>query len=181
MVIQKSEIMIKNIGLIVGLSLLAFTTNTFAQDQNNTDSIAIKYNEVGSELPEVRIETEDSTFITNSDLETENNLFLIAFNPNCGHCIREGKLISKNAERFKDTKVVFVANPNRKADLPKFIKETHLDQNSNFLIGVDRIGTVRKLEIYGMFPHIVIYDKDHKLVKIFKGNTSIEDLEEYLP
>lgn len=173
--------MIKNIKLIGALLFLLFSANTFSQESNSTDTSTAKYNEVGSELLQVKIETIDSSFITNNDLETNNHLFFIAFNPNCGHCIREAKLICENAELFKDSKVIFVANPDRKSDLPKFIKDTHLDENPNFLIGVDRNGTVKKLEIYGMFPHIIIYDKDHKFVKIFKGDTPIENLKEYLP
>lgn len=173
--------MIKKNKFIGVLALLMFTTISLSQIPNSTDSIAKRYNEIGGDMPEVIVETEDSIFITNSDLETNNHLFFVAFNPTCGHCINEAKLICENGELFKDSKVIFVSNPNRKSDLPRFIKETGMDQYPNFIIGVDRNETVKRIEIYGLLPHIIIYDKNHKLVKILSGNTPIEDLKVYLP
>ena len=161
--------------------VLLISSYSLAQDTGTAQNDTAVYNEVGSTLPQVKIETVDSIILTNKDLVTENYLFFIAFNPNCGHCIREAKLFNKNADLFKNIKVVFVANPDRKSDLPEFIEATDFSKDSNFILGVDRNGTVKKMKIYGLLPHIVIYNKDHKLLKIFKGDTSLEDLKAYLP
>ncbi len=172
--------MIHNMKIPALVVLLLFSFCSFGQDVGPTINDTLVYNEIGSDLPQVRIETIDSTILTNADLDTDTYLFFIAFNPNCGHCIREAKLFNENAELFKDIKVVFVANPDRKSDLPEFIEATHFNEKANFILGVDRNETVKKMKIYGLLPHIIIYNNDHKLLKIFKGDTSIEDLKIYL-
>lgn len=69
----------------------------------------------------------------------------------------------------------------RVADLPEFKKKTGLDHHPEFISGTDQAEAIQKLPISGMLPHVLVYDKDRKLVNIFNGNTPIDDFKQYLP
>lgn len=163
----------KKISLLLALFIIGTSANLSAQIKT--------YNEIGSELPQLKIEVSASKVVTNKDLTSKVHLLLIIVNPTCSHCIEETKLICENAKLFNNSKVVFMIENSRVAEIPEFKTKTGLDNHPEFITGTDQLGTIEKLPNEGLLPHILIYDKAGKLVNILNGNITAEDFKQLLP
>lgn len=168
--------------ILPAIALMALCgQQALAQQQQPTKTGFEKYQEIGGELPELKIVTGKYKTYTNKDFKSKNHFILVMFNPTCGHCIKMTKLISTNAGLFKDTKVAFMAPASMISYLNDFYTETQVFQHPEFVVGVDSAYAVDKLYTYGTLPQINIYDKNAKLVKTFKGDTPLDSLKHYLP
>lgn len=175
------EMNYKNLSFLLVTLIIGMTANLSAQKALTKDSDSKAQSELNSSLPDLKIEVSAAQVFTNKDLKSNVPFFLIVINPTCSHCINETKLICENAELFKNVKVAFMTKKDRVIDIQEFKKKTGLDQHTEFIIGTDQADAIAKLPLSGMLPHILIYDKNRKLVKTFDGNTPIEDFKQYLP
>lgn len=168
--------------LQIFLLLLIGFTNTLSAQMNKIKTNAEKYQDFGCELPQFNIETTKGKTLTNKDLKSENHLFLVFFNPDCGHCVEVTRLFCNNANLFKHSKVVFLPYESKmSAHFNDFIKSTKLNEHPEFILGVNKTKSVRKLTRIGMYPQINIYDQNQQIIKIFNGNISLNKLKAYLP
>lgn len=173
--------MLKKSFLLFALLGLSFTLLT-SQKAKHYKTGFEKFQKPGGELVPLRIVTGKLQAFTNKDFDTKNHFFLVMFNPTCEHCIKMTKLISNNAGQFSDSKVAFMAPATMMEYLGGFEQETGVYKHPEFVVGVDSAFAVDKLFMYGYYlPQINIYNSDHKLVKIFHGDTPIDSLMHYLP
>jgi hypothetical protein len=154
-------------------------TTTTTTDTAKASAPVVNYRELGSPLPPLNLIMMDSSVITNKDVKNNANLFVMIFNPTCGHCEAQTETFKSNISLFKKTKLLLVATPMMKPYLPTFNANHKMSDFPTIQYGIDS-ATSARLFIYQSLPQINIYDKDRKLIKIFSGNVVIDSLKEYI-
>jgi len=119
-------------------------------------------------------------YITAEDLDNSANLFVMIFNPNCGHCEDETEMLVKNISFFKRSKLVMMASPVQWPNLHDFVKSFHVADYSPIFIGIDSANFIGKVFLYQSLPQINIYSADRKLVKAFTGDVPMDTLVRYI-
>lgn len=104
---------------------------------------------------------------------------LIFYFPDCDHCQREGADIAKHLTAFKNYHVWFIT-PASFAEIQQFAMVYKL-------VGFDYVHFVRTeakdiVYNYGgiQTPSLYIYSKEKKLVKVFNGETKVEEIIKFL-
>lgn len=142
---------------------------------------SVDYKQLGAPMPPIRMITEKKKIITEKDVANDANLFVIMFNPTCGHCQDETVLIGKNIKRFRKSKVLLLASPNMESLLSHFEGATNVSKfHPTMQVGLDSADFITKTFRYEALPQINIYDKDRKLVKILNGDIPMKDLEPFI-
>ncbi len=141
-----------------------------------THSKQKKHTSEGTETPALA----PPKLITNKDVKYDANLFMMFFNPTCGHCEDMTELLEKHIQLFNKTKIVMVASPNARPYMPEFEKGYNTDQYSTLIVGTDSLNLIGKLFLYHSLPQINIYDKNRKLLKVFSGDTPLDSLKPYI-
>ncbi len=119
-------------------------------------------------------------YLTEKDFNNGANLFVVMFNPTCSHCEEATHIIEKNSAMFKKSKVVMFANKVQRPYVPDFVARLHTDNYPNIVVGMDSTTLIDNLFLYQMLPQINIYSPERKLLKIFKGDISIDSLQKYI-
>ena len=132
----------------------------------------IDYHAKGAPIPEILLTTLDSIrerstggwfkkkkwgklypkLVTLNDLRNNANLFVMIFNPGCGHCEDQTDLLEKNSSLFKKTKLVMVANKVMRPYLPDFIRIHHINDYPEIILGMDSTGFIAKTTLYSALP-----------------------------
>jgi hypothetical protein len=166
------------------------------------DNIKGKFTDIGSELPDFRVVTipqgrilkkgEENGGITQREIvikalnitkktvANNANLLVMIFNPTCGHCAVMTDTLEHYIYLFKKTKILMVTGQNMGTYLEDFESEHNTNQYPTMIIGLDSSNFTRKIFLYNQLPQINIYDKNRKLIKIFQGDISIDELKEYI-
>ena len=141
----------------------------------------VNYKEVGAPMPPIRMITADKKVITDADVANDANLFVVMFNPTCGHCQEETALIGQNIGLFKKSKVLLLASPNMNELMSFFESTTGASKYQPAMqVGLDSAEFITKTFRYEALPQINIYDKNRKLIKIFNGDTPLDSFKEYI-
>lgn len=122
-------------------------------------------------------------YVLNSTTHTTKNLknnavFIFFFNSDCEYCQNEAKLLNENREAFKNATVyLFSSEP---LENIKAFKEKYLPGNTDFIIG--QVDVRASSEVFGVksFPYTLIYDKNNRIVKTYKGIVKLEALTEWI-
>ncbi len=117
----------------------------------------------------------------NDDIKSDAPVFVMMFNPTCGHCEEQTDRIEKSIARFKGSQFVMLTYPNNKQYMPDFIRN-HKVKNfaPQVIIGVDSASFISETFLYGALPQISVYSKEHKLLKSYNGEIVIDSLVKYL-
>ena len=174
------KMMFKRMSLLIAVFIVGVSSNLSAQDPLIKDTTEEASEDFGVTLPSLKIQISDTVFLTNEDFKTEGHLFLITINPTCGDCNSLGALINRNAELFKQSKVVFMMTPQIAPNLEFFTNSTHVRDNPELIVGVDRNGTIDQMDDEEYLPYVNIY-KDGKLVQKMNGALSLDELKKFLP
>ncbi|NDA64813.1 MAG: hypothetical protein EBX50_22730, partial [Chitinophagia bacterium] len=118
--------------------------------------------------------------ITDKNVPAKGNLFLMIFNPTCGHCEDQTDQFIKNISLFNKSNLVLVTNPVMRGYLPDFIKNHHIKDHPQIQVGVDSSGYISNTFLYGSLPQINIYNSDLKLIKMYQGEVVIDSLKQYI-
>lgn len=107
------------------------------------------------------------------------NTILILFNTSCDHCQRKAKEISEKREAFREYELLFIA-----ADSLHRIEDFSKMYNLSDLPNVS-FGHAEYRDVFMNFgsiptPAIYIYSRERKFVKSFLGESTIEELINYL-
>lgn len=146
--------------LILFVSIL-ITNITLAQDYPET-------------IPDFEIFALDGDAFTNEDVQTKHFSLFIYFNPECGHCKTTFKKLNLKADKIKGANVVlYPVSANTEEKTANFFKE--LSPN---LVALENIKILRDIDFkfadtffVGGYPTSYLYDKNHKLVKVYNGTT----------
>jgi len=126
------------------------------------------------------VTTIQQKIVTDKDLDNGANLFVMMFNPTCGHCEDQTQRFERSIDLFKKSKLVLMAKPNMQEYLPNFIKSFDIKYFDKIMVGVDSGKFVDETFLYSALPQINIYDKDRKLIKAFAGEVLIDSLKQYI-
>lgn len=101
---------------------------------------------------------------------------LMYFSPDCDHCEIITKEIIDNIEEFKKTKI-YMFSPMSLGMIKDFYNKMGLDKyRKHITVGQENTGFFHSYYGTRYVPHIVIYNKDKKLVAAFEGNGNIKDI-----
>ncbi len=125
------------------------------------------------------INVADSSKFTKENLAKKKATLIIIFSPDCDHCQYETKELTKHIALFKKAQII-LASPKGYTEVKKFYEDYNISQHPNIIMGTDPsyfFGTFFKVR---SFPSIFLYDKKGKFVKSFDGNTSVQQIAEFL-
>jgi len=118
--------------------------------------------------------------ITASTLKSSGNLFIMMFNPTCGHCDAMATLLEENIGLFKTTKILLLANRQMIAYMPEFAGRHHIQEHPAMYMGTDSSGFIDNVFLYQALPQINIYNAERKLLKTYAGETPFDSLRKYI-
>ncbi|OYU67087.1 MAG: hypothetical protein CFE22_06320 [Cytophagaceae bacterium BCCC1] len=103
--------------------------------------------------------------------------YIVFFNSDCEHCQAEAILLADNFEEFENSDVYFLSN--EPLENIRAFKEKYLKGQHGFQVG--SIDPKVSSGVFGVhtFPYVMIYGKDNKLLKTFKGEVKLEALTTY--
>lgn len=146
---------------------------TFAQDE---DAPYLK----NPTLPSFTILKSDSTtWITDKNLRTGVPVIIMLFSPDCNHCKEQTEIFIDNMDKLSKVDIVMTTfQPISK--IKEFSKTYNLSQFKNIYLGRDVKFFFAPFYRIKYAPFLAIYNKQHKLVKSFEGDTKISKLLEFL-
>ncbi|KAB1159654.1 TlpA family protein disulfide reductase [Tenacibaculum aiptasiae] len=115
---------------------------------------------------------------TDKDLLLKPVVF-VYFNSDCDYCHSEATKIKERLNEFKNCQLIFISIE-AKEKIKLFEDKYGFNVYKNIVFLEDRKGEFSKLFDVHSIPYIVVYDKNHKLLKKFKGITRIDDILKYL-
>jgi hypothetical protein len=118
--------------------------------------------------------------LTVDDLHCKGNLFIMIFNPTCGHCEDQATVLEQNLGLFQKSKLVLMANRTMTDYVPGFLALHHMDRYPTSFVGTDSLGFVDNTFLYQALPQINIYNSDRRLIKTFSGEVPIDTLKKYI-
>ena len=122
----------------------------------------------------------DYTFMNAADFDNSGNLFVMMFNPTCSHCEDVTFMLEKNADLFKKTKVVLLANKMMTMYIPYFAERHQIASHPFMYIGYDSSRFIDNAYLYQALPQINIYGPDRKLIKTYAGEVPMDTLKKYI-
>ena len=102
------------------------------------------------------------------------------FNPTCEHCQEEAYIIEQNIDKFKKTKILFMAASGMENYMEFFRNTTKHSQYPKIIVGLDSANYIDDVYMYTSLPQINIYDKNRQLIKVFNGEVAFDALEEFI-
>lgn len=131
-------------------------------------------------IPPYRILSTDSNYITPANLKKNTPVMLMYFAPDCPHCQKLTKEITKNIKEFGDTQIVMITfvDPTRQFKaMTTFVKDYQLKKYPNITVGTEGYTyLVQKFYQVSTTPYEAIYDKNHQLVQTFAKIPDVKDL-----
>jgi thiol-disulfide isomerase/thioredoxin len=155
-------------------TILLFSISLFAQ---NTEQPPYLKKPV---LPEFRILQQDSsTWITNKNLKKGKPVMIMLFSPDCEHCQEQMKIFQANKKQLADLQIVMTTyQPMEK--MRRFYKDYRIAEFSNIFMGRDMLYFFGQFYNPKSIPFLAIYDKQHKLVRVYEGGAKIDKILEAL-
>jgi thiol-disulfide isomerase/thioredoxin len=174
--------------LLSSFVAIAVCSIVFAQDKKHAKQATVDpstdlkedYQKIGSSLPTLRIVDTNNVSFTGKTFQSKHNFFLFMFNPTCGHCINMAKLIVGNYSAFKNNKIAFMASPQMTSVIGSFYQATGIGKYPEIKVGVDSAYAIEKIYNYQTLPQLNIYNNQHKLIKVFHGDITLDSLKQYL-
>ncbi len=187
-----------------------FNLSVSAQDKTKStlSKATVDYTQIGAPMPDLRVaifhdttarretgtqaRTVDKntrkkmaafqklTLITDSDLKSNGNLFVMMFNPNCSHCEAVATSLYENIGLFKKSKIVLLANPVMSVYIPGFLRTCRMEHQTEMYIGTDTAGFVDHVFLYKTLPQINIYNPERRLIKTYTGDVTMDSLKKYI-
>jgi hypothetical protein len=118
--------------------------------------------------------------ITKADMQNDANFFLFMFNPTCGHCEDMTKLLEKNIDLFRNSRILMVSAQHMGEYLAIFEKGLKTYEYPQIAVGLDSSHLIDRTFMYMSLPQINIYNKDRILIKRFNGEVPIDSLRQYI-
>ncbi|MEO8820785.1 MAG: redoxin domain-containing protein [Ginsengibacter sp.] len=117
----------------------------------------------------------DSTVFTHDDLKNRKPTLLMIFSPECGHCQNETRDLTKHIDQFKNVQILMVTWLPY-SEMLSFYHNYKIAEYPQITMGWDKKDFFLPYYHVGMYPDIVVYNKQGKYVKSFSGDIQIDDL-----
>lgn len=175
------------ITILVCCSIFAFAQQQKSSKQPKAqhtavkkDTVKVNYKPVGAPMPPLRLITSKGKSIADKDLKNDATLFVMMFNPFCGHCEEVTEQLKQHIGLFKNTKLVLIAASSMLPNLEYFENNLKTSECPAMIIGADTSGFIDNTFLYNSLPQINIYNKDRKLEKVFTGDVAMDSLAKYI-
>lgn len=127
-------------------------------------------------LPAFDMLLPDSTTIVHSDqIPVGSKTVFLYFRTDCPYCRAEMRAILQHIDSLQTVRLYFLTYMSI-PEIRQFTNEFHLAAYKNIIVGKDYQGRFSKAFRPGVVPYLAIYDTRNKLIKIYKGGTSFENL-----
>ena len=138
------------------------------------------YRQLGSPMPPMRLVAEGGKVFTENDAVAGENLFIMLFNPTCEHCQEATAMFGKNDSLLKDGQLYLMGAANMLPYLDYFATTTGHKKHPVIRVGVDSSGFIEKTFNYQSLPELLIYDRNHRLVRTISSSIPVDSLLPYL-
>lgn len=161
----------KRIVLLAGI-IISMSVNAVAQQTKDE----LPYQKHPT-LPAFQILLLDSTTQVNTFEAPKNkSVVLMFFSPDCDHCEIVTQEILDNIKEFKKTKI-YMFSPMPLSMIKDFYNKMGLAKyKKQITVGQENTGFFHSYYGTQYVPHIIIYDKDKKLIAAYEGDGKIKDI-----
>ncbi|MDP1763621.1 MAG: redoxin domain-containing protein [Sediminibacterium sp.] len=131
-------------------------------------------------IPPFKIVLTDGRPFNYKELQKGSPVMLIYFAPECDHCREYTKELISVMDQFKSTQIIMISYLPI-AKLQQFSKEFRLEKFKNIKVGTE--GNSFLVPSYykiGLFPFTALYDKNAKLLAVFRKPPGMGELYNYL-
>lgn len=126
-------------------------------------------------LPPLKVYSMNGDKVNIQDIAQDKAAIVIYFSPDCEHCQYEAASLHNHLPAFIETEaVLFMITRSDTAEAMPFARNYHLNNISFIHFLWDKDNSFFKTFGTQVFPSIFIYNKEHKLVKKFIGETKTE-------
>jgi len=161
----------RSLYLSIVFVLLTVLTYLVLSKINNKRDIENKL----QEIPKFKFLTLQRSQFDNTNLEINSPIILLYFNSECSFCKDELISISKNTSKFEGVQLLLVSSENIDL-LHELANKYNLKSESNILLLNDiNENFSTEYEILKV-PNILIYDKEHRLLKSYVGYLGIDQI-----
>lgn len=108
------------------------------------------------------------------EFDRQKPTVIIYFHPECEHCQYEASEIGKQAEQFEKANMILITPDNSTKRVEAFATKYHLWGVDNLVVLLDHKNNFKNHFGTAVIPSIFIYGADHKLLKVYKGETKME-------
>ena len=161
------------------LMLLAGSVQQRAAAQAQPAAGITDYRQLGASLPPVRLVDTNGVVWNNDSLAGSSNLFVMFFNPTCGHCEDMTDALVKDAPMRHGNKVVLVAGNNMGEYLALFMKNHNVQSAPDMRVTLDSNQLIEKVYTYQNLPQVNVYDPQGKLIRVFTSVSTTDKLRPY--
>jgi thioredoxin-related protein len=149
-----------------------FAVMTFAAKAQQDET---PYKRFPSIPPFELLNLDSSTYFKKADLQKNQPLLLMVFNPECDHCQHQVQEMLIDIESFKNVQIV-MATPEDFDKMKAFNEKYNLAKYSNIHVG--RYTKFFLPPFYRMrnLPYLALYNRKGELITTFDGNATTEEL-----
>ena len=158
--------------------LLLIGTSAFTSPKPAcADTEPLTWYDAPPRLPDLPLLTTEGVRINTQAVE--GKVALVLFQPDCDHCQREAEAIRAHLDAFAGYRLYFVTYAPM-ADIEQFAQDYRLNEQENIFFAFAEVQPI--LDNFGSIPtpSLYLYSDEKKLLKAFEGETSIEEVLEYL-
>ncbi len=169
--------------VIIVLSLIGILIIVFNKAKQTSEKVS--ENELSTveisniKLPLFEFYTLDSIPFSKYDLEKNESLILVYFDPDCSLCKKSGKLFNTFKKFHKASQVIFVSH-NSKEKIIAYQKQFKLDSISNVKFLRCSKGDFFTLFKQTITPSYFIYNTKQELIKIINDDVPVKTILRYI-
>jgi len=131
-----------------------------------------------STLPEFTLPSMDGSIFNSSEISV-GPLLVTYFDPECEHCQYEISSLVKSKIPGSGTRILLISYVSSK-EIRSFMQQFNVNNDNVFTVLLDTTFIFSELFRTDVIPSNFIYNKDLKLVKTLRGETTIETITKYL-
>lgn len=125
------------------------------------------------EMPDFTFEDINNRTYSLSNIDPHKSTIFIYFNTECDHCQYEVRELKNNINKFSNTSILLISSEPISI-IKEFYKNYSLENIQNIKILKDQHDSFYKIFSTRMIPSVYVYNKDKKLIDIFKGETKMD-------
>lgn len=118
---------------------------------------------------------DSSTKICTTSIVAGKPTIMMYVSPDCEHCHRLTEQLLKNINALKETQIYFFT-PLSLSEMKHFSNNFKLTDYPNITVAHDYEFAFYKFYHANAFPCTAVFDKEKKLVKVYKGEVEIEKI-----
>lgn len=126
-------------------------------------------------IPDFKLQSISNSIFTQDSLGHNSPTVFLYFSTDCDFCQYEIKKIKTQINEFNNVSLIFIS-PEPIEDIAKFADENDLSAKKNIIFLQDPVLSFASQFDANIIPYIIIYNKNRKLIKRFKGVMKVEEI-----